>query len=106
MFCIIPLSINSLVSKFPRISPLCCAGPDTLIFVCGPPGQMNALSGNKVSPSNQGELKGALADLGYTAEQVRGAGADLPCGQLHANTKVPSTACRECTYRETLNINF
>ncbi|KAL2891629.1 NADH-cytochrome b5 reductase 2 [Ceratocystis lukuohia] len=40
------------------------------VFVCGPPGLMNAVSGNKVSPKDQGELKGALKELGYTAEQV------------------------------------
>jgi len=40
------------------------------IFVCGPPGQMEAISGNKKSPSDQGDLKGALADLGYAKQQV------------------------------------
>jgi cytochrome-b5 reductase len=40
------------------------------IFVCGPPGLMNAISGNKVSPKDQGELKGALKELGYSSEQV------------------------------------
>ncbi|KAH7155406.1 hypothetical protein B0J13DRAFT_521563 [Dactylonectria estremocensis] len=40
------------------------------VFVCGPPGLMNAVSGNKVSPKDQGELTGALKDLGYSAEQV------------------------------------
>ncbi|KKA30574.1 hypothetical protein TD95_001112 [Thielaviopsis punctulata] len=40
------------------------------VFVCGPPGLMNAVSGNKVSPKDQGELKGALKELGYTSEQV------------------------------------
>ncbi|KAH7156217.1 hypothetical protein EDB81DRAFT_786318 [Dactylonectria macrodidyma] len=40
------------------------------VFVCGPPGLMNAISGNKVSPKDQGELTGALKDLGYSAEQV------------------------------------
>ncbi|KAK7403775.1 NADH-cytochrome b5 reductase [Neonectria punicea] len=40
------------------------------VFVCGPPGLMNAISGNKVSPKDQGELTGALKELGYTSEQV------------------------------------
>lgn len=40
------------------------------VFVCGPPGLMNAISGNKKSPSDQGELTGALKDLGFTKEQV------------------------------------
>ncbi|GKU14990.1 unnamed protein product [Fusarium langsethiae] len=40
------------------------------LFVCGPPGLMNAVSGNKVSPKNQGELTGALKELGYKEDQV------------------------------------
>lgn len=40
------------------------------LFVCGPPGLMKAISGNKVSPKDQGELTGALKDLGYSREQV------------------------------------
>ena len=40
------------------------------LFVCGPPGMYNAVSGTKVSPKDQGELKGILKELGYTAEQV------------------------------------
>lgn len=40
------------------------------LFVCGPPGLMKAISGNKVSPKDQGELTGALKELGYTSEQV------------------------------------
>jgi len=40
------------------------------VFVCGPPGMMNAVSGNKKSPKDQGELVGILKELGYTAEQV------------------------------------
>ncbi|ERS99239.1 hypothetical protein HMPREF1624_04437 [Sporothrix schenckii ATCC 58251] len=43
---------------------------DFKLFVCGPPGLMNAVSGNKKSPSDQGELSGALQELGYTKEQV------------------------------------
>lgn len=40
------------------------------IFVCGPPGLMNAISGNKVSPKDQGELAGVLKELGYNKDQV------------------------------------
>ncbi|KAK8101322.1 NADH-cytochrome b5 reductase [Apiospora kogelbergensis] len=40
------------------------------VFVCGPPGMYKAISGAKVSPKDQGDLTGILADLGYTKEQV------------------------------------
>ncbi|KAJ4179889.1 NADH-cytochrome b5 reductase [Fusarium falciforme] len=40
------------------------------LFVCGPPGLMKAISGNKVSPKDQGELTGSLKELGYSQEQV------------------------------------
>ncbi|ODV95295.1 hypothetical protein PACTADRAFT_33870 [Pachysolen tannophilus NRRL Y-2460] len=40
------------------------------VFVCGPPPLYKAISGNKTSPSDQGELTGALSELGYTKEQV------------------------------------
>ncbi|KAL1970606.1 hypothetical protein VTN77DRAFT_4250 [Rasamsonia byssochlamydoides] len=40
------------------------------IFVCGPPGMYKALSGPKVSPKDQGELTGALKELGYSKDQV------------------------------------
>ncbi|KAK9446495.1 NADH-cytochrome b5 reductase 2 [Limtongia smithiae] len=40
------------------------------IFVCGPPGLCNAISGNKISPADQGELTGFLNELGYVKEQV------------------------------------
>jgi cytochrome-b5 reductase len=40
------------------------------VFVCGPPPFYDAISGNKVSPQDQGELVGALKDLGFTKEQV------------------------------------
>ncbi|CCE83673.1 Piso0_004258 [Millerozyma farinosa CBS 7064] len=43
---------------------------DHKIFVCGPPGMYKALSGMKNSPTDQGEVTGALADLGYTKEHV------------------------------------
>lgn len=40
------------------------------VFVCGPPGLYKAISGNKVSPSDQGELSGILKELGYSKDQV------------------------------------
>ncbi|KAG0677388.1 NADH-cytochrome b5 reductase [Kluyveromyces marxianus] len=40
------------------------------IFVCGPPPFMNAYSGPKVSPTDQGELTGILAELGYSKSNV------------------------------------
>ncbi|KAK5992735.1 NADH-cytochrome b5 reductase 2 [Cladobotryum mycophilum] len=40
------------------------------VFVCGPPGLMKAISGPKTSPKDQGDLTGALKELGYTPEQV------------------------------------
>ncbi|KXH67850.1 oxidoreductase NAD-binding domain-containing protein [Colletotrichum salicis] len=40
------------------------------VFVCGPPGLMNAVSGNKKSPKDQGELVGVLKELGYAPDQV------------------------------------
>ncbi|KAL9050339.1 MAG: hypothetical protein Q9162_006690 [Coniocarpon cinnabarinum] len=44
--------------------------PNIKIFVCGPPGLYQAISGTKNSPSDQGELTGALRDLGYSNDQV------------------------------------
>lgn len=43
---------------------------DNIIFVCGPPGMMAAISGDKAPDKSQGELSGALKDLGYSASQV------------------------------------
>ncbi|CCH40851.1 NADH-cytochrome b5 reductase 2 [Wickerhamomyces ciferrii] len=40
------------------------------VFVCGPPPLYEAISGNKVSPSDQGELTGALKELGFTKDNV------------------------------------
>ncbi|PBP21667.1 NADH-cytochrome b5 reductase [Diplocarpon rosae] len=41
------------------------------IFVCGPPPLYKAISGAKVSPSNQGELDGSILEqLGYNKDQV------------------------------------
>ncbi|KAI1090367.1 ferredoxin reductase-like protein [Rostrohypoxylon terebratum] len=40
------------------------------VFVCGPPGLYKAISGTKVSPTDQGELSGILKELGYSKDQV------------------------------------
>ncbi|KAK9697801.1 hypothetical protein RND81_08G062200 [Saponaria officinalis] len=43
---------------------------DTLVLVCGPPGMMEHISGNKAKDYSQGEVSGILKDLGYTEEMV------------------------------------
>ena len=40
------------------------------VLVCGPPGFMKALSGEKKSPSDQGELAGMLKDLHFSPQEV------------------------------------
>ncbi|KAH0565800.1 NADH-cytochrome b5 reductase [Trichoglossum hirsutum] len=40
------------------------------VFVCGPPGLYKAVSGEKRSPQDQGELSGILQELGYSKDQV------------------------------------
>ena len=44
--------------------------PNVKVFVCGPPGLYQAVSGAKKGPVDQGELSGMLKELGYTPEQV------------------------------------
>ncbi|TBU41280.1 cytochrome-b5 reductase [Dichomitus squalens] len=44
-------------------------GEKTKIFVCGPPGQVNALAGKKEG-MKQGALSGVLKELGYNEDQV------------------------------------
>eukprot|EP00128_Syssomonas_multiformis_P010900 Colp12_sorted_trinity150504_noHs@13837 len=43
---------------------------DTMVFVCGPPGMMQAISGEKAKDYTQGELAGALKRLNFTKDQV------------------------------------
>ncbi|KAK9473469.1 uncharacterized protein V1510DRAFT_414124 [Dipodascopsis tothii] len=59
------LSKDVLAKYLPKAS-----ADNVKVFVCGPPGMYKAISGTKVSPSDQGELTGALAELGFTKEQV------------------------------------
>jgi cytochrome-b5 reductase len=40
------------------------------VLVCGPPGFMKSVSGDKKSPSDQGELEGILKTMHYAPEQV------------------------------------
>lgn len=43
---------------------------DTLILVCGPPGMMNHVSGDKAPDRSQGEVSGLLKEAGYTRDMV------------------------------------
>jgi len=45
-------------------------GPDSLVMVCGPPGFMTAVSGQKAPDYSQGELSGYLLKLGYSGRDV------------------------------------
>lgn len=42
----------------------------TIILVCGPPGFMAAVSGDKAPDKSQGAVVGMLKQAGYKAEQV------------------------------------
>lgn len=42
----------------------------TMVFVCGPPGMMNFVSGPKAPDWSQGEVSGLLAELGFNKENV------------------------------------
>ncbi|PVU95861.1 hypothetical protein BB561_001520 [Smittium simulii] len=50
--------------------PSSSLGEDAMVFVCGPPGMMNAMSGRKISKKDQGEVSGILKELGYAKENV------------------------------------
>ncbi|KAJ1928903.1 hypothetical protein IWQ60_001646 [Tieghemiomyces parasiticus] len=43
---------------------------DTMIFVCGPPPMVNAISGPKASITDQGKVSGILKELGYDESNV------------------------------------
>lgn len=43
---------------------------NAMVLVCGPPGMMKMISGEKVSPKDQGVVSGLLKELGYTEENV------------------------------------
>ena len=42
----------------------------SLVLVCGPPGMMAAVSGDKAQDKSQGPLTGLLAKMGYSSSQV------------------------------------
>lgn len=44
--------------------------PDTLVYVCGPPGFMETVCGDKLPNKEQGPVSGALKELGYTSDMV------------------------------------
>ncbi|KAG9086300.1 NADH-cytochrome b5 reductase, partial [Ceratobasidium sp. 392] len=44
-------------------------GEKTIVYICGPPEQVAAIAGKK-DGMKQGELAGALKELGFTSEQV------------------------------------
>lgn len=46
------------------------AGKATLVYVCGPKGFMEAISGTKDEKYQQGELSGVLRDMGFAKENV------------------------------------
>ncbi|KAJ4846950.1 NADH-cytochrome b-5 reductase-like protein [Turnera subulata] len=58
------------ISKDMVVKGLPHPGDDTLILVCGPPGMMKHISGDKAKDYSQGELTGILKDLGYTEKMV------------------------------------
>ncbi|KAM3347749.1 hypothetical protein ACQJBY_021580 [Aegilops geniculata] len=58
------------ISKDMVLKGLPGPGEDSLILVCGPPGMMNHISGDKAKDYSQGEVTGLLKDLGYTADMV------------------------------------
>ena len=43
---------------------------DTMVCVCGPPAMVAGLAGPKADDGGQGEVGGALAELGYAADKV------------------------------------
>ncbi|TQD90526.1 hypothetical protein C1H46_023964 [Malus baccata] len=58
------------ISKDMAVKGLPAPDEDTLILVCGPPGMMKHISGDKAQDRSQGELTGILKELGYTGEMV------------------------------------
>lgn len=59
-----------------RVSPQLLAttmpapSADSMVFVCGPPPMMEAVSGSKAKDYSQGEVGGMLLGLGYKKDQV------------------------------------
>lgn len=61
---------SGFITKDMIVKGLPGPGDDALILVCGPPGMMNHISGDKAKDRSQGELTGLLKQLGYTEEMV------------------------------------
>ena len=65
------MCVRILLSEYVSLKFLSAMDTDKIkIFVCGPPPQVEALSGGKGPKGSQGELKGLIADLGYAPSQV------------------------------------
>lgn len=58
------------ISKGMIVKGLPGPAEDSLILVCGPPGMMKHISGDKAKDRSQGELTGLLKEVGYTEEMV------------------------------------
>lgn len=58
------------ISKDMVVKGLPSPSDDTLILVCGPPGLMKHISGDKAKDRSQGQLTGILKELGYTEDMV------------------------------------
>lgn len=58
------------ISKDMAVKGLPDPSDDTLILVCGPPGMMKHISGDKAKDRSQGELTGILKELGYSEQMV------------------------------------
>ncbi|OIV99927.1 hypothetical protein TanjilG_26265 [Lupinus angustifolius] len=58
------------ISKDVVVKGLPSPSDDTLILVCGPPGMMKHVSGEKAKDWTQGEISGILKEAGYTEEMV------------------------------------
>ena len=62
--------IKGYIDKEALQKNLPAPSPKLKVFVCGPPGMYKAISGAKVSPTDQGEVSGILGELGYTKDNV------------------------------------
>ncbi|XP_050214536.1 NADH-cytochrome b5 reductase-like protein [Mercurialis annua] len=58
------------VSKDMAVKGLPGPSDDTIVLVCGPPGMMKHVSGEKAKDYSQGELSGILKEIGYTEQMV------------------------------------
>lgn len=58
---------QTVKKAFPGLDP---QDEENVVFVCGPPPMMRALSGEKKSPSEQGELTGLLKNMGFSEKTV------------------------------------